>query len=74
MKFTSTNGKEYILIKSYIKFANKEPRPIYYFKTKDAINPKIHHETELPEGWGISENPKGYPVIRREFKSERTNL
>lgn len=49
MKYVSQNGKEYILVKSYIKFGNKEPRPIYYFKTKDKINPKIHHETDLPQ-------------------------
>lgn len=68
-EYTSSNGNTYKLVKTYIKFGNKESQPVYFFK-KNSINPKIHHPVyELPEGWEVAENPKnGYPLLQRSFK------
>lgn len=68
-EYTSSNGTTYKLVKTYLKFGNKESQPIYYFK-KNGINLKIHHPVyELPEGWEITENRKnGYPLLQRGFK------
>ncbi len=72
--YKSSNGTTYVLVKTYVKMGNKEPMPIYFFKTPETIN-KTHHEMyELPKGWGIKENPKnGYPLLEREF-NERAKV
>lgn len=62
-KYTSSNGKTYVLVKSYIKFGNKEKMPIYFFKSPNNLTVK-HHPCDMPDGWGVMENPKnGYPLV-----------
>lgn len=64
MEYKSSNGNTYVLVKSYIKMGNHEKRPIYFFKKPESIRKKIHFITDLPEGWGVVENPKnGYPLV-----------
>jgi len=69
-KYKSSNGHTYELVKTYIKFGNKESQPVYFFKTPKTINREVHHEVyELPDGWEVVENRKnGYPIIQRGFK------
>lgn len=62
-EYKSSNGKTYLLVKSYIKFGNKEPKAVYFFKTKETLK-LVHHPCDMPDGWGVMENPKnGYPLI-----------
>lgn len=69
MEYKSSNGNTYVLVKMYIKMGNHEKRPVYFFKKPESIRKKVHFITDLPEGWGVVENPKnGYPLVCGTFK------
>lgn len=71
--YKSSNGNTYELVKTYIKFGNKESQPVYYFITPKRKDARKHHDVyELPNGWVVQENPmNGYPLLRKDFRKDK---